>query len=315
MRSRDEGIEATSRVVAGRAALATTLAAALLLGGCAWIGPLRQCQAPKGFQPPLSASELADPVALATAYGRLFDPDDKRPLQVLDARLTLARDWSLGKTRLTINFAAKDAGTLRLRGFMPQMPGGPIFDVQMADGRMTVVGGAGGKRAAYVGETGPQGSPFRRVLGVDPGDLWSIFTLGARVATEHWTARRHWRGVELTPADGREADGLERVELDRATGLPCSATWRRGRESWVVRYEAWDWHSEGAGDAAGRRRLVPTRVVARPSAQSIRLTLEMTPQDGYRFVDRVPERLFQPPRLAGLRVEPLERLEKVLAEP
>jgi hypothetical protein len=313
MNAPDEKIEATSRAVARGAALATTLAAALLLGGCAWIGPARQCRAPKDFQPPLAASELADPAALATAYERLFAPNDKRPLQVLDARLTLAREWSLQKTRLTINFAAKDPGTLRLRGFVPQIAG-PIFDVQVADGRMTVVGGAGGERAAYVGETGPQGSPFRRVLGVDPGDMWSIFTLGARVATGHWTARRHWRGVELTPVGGRQSDGLESVELDGATGLPCSATWRRGKESWVVRYEAWDWHAGREGDATGRR-LVPTRVVARPSAQSIRLTLEMTAQDGYRFVDRVPERLFQPPRLEGLRVLPLDRLEKVLAGP
>ena len=290
--------------------------AALLLGatGCALLGGVGPA-VPKNYFERCDPERLTDPRTQGEAYRALFPAQPK--LEIHGAMLRAHRRWASDIPPLRLNYAALESGTVRMRAFKPQVAA-PFFDLTLANGWMTVV--LGRTSEAFVGSVSSHGgageaspgSPFGQVFGVEPGDLWGIFDLGRRIGASEWKSTRHWRTVELEPPAPAQ-DGLQWVELDRRTGLPRAAQWRRGANRWEVRYGVWDWYEDArVTPGRGEVYLMPGQVEVRSRRPRLTLTLEMGEGAGYRFGESVPPKMFQAPALGRGRVYPLDRLKEAL---
>jgi hypothetical protein len=283
---------------------AVGLAAAYLmcagLIGCVSFGG-RRAAAPEGFNETVSAERLTDPAARQEAYAALFPAQPT--LMIVNAALRIDARWGPGSRKMLLNYAATDAATVRMRGFVRQL-GRTLFDVVLADGKLTVVLDVEGRRA-FQGAVDAERTPVRAAFGVEPGDLWKVVYIGQRIAQGEWESERGWwKTTKLTPAQ-EAADGLRWIVLDRKTGLPAEAEWERGEEIWTVRYPRWARYGEPGF-------LMPEQVVVRPELPGATLTLTLEEGGTYRFGAIESAQMFEPPRLAGLAVEPIERLEEAL---
>ena len=164
----------------------------------------------------------------------------------------------------------------------------------------------------YEGEIPAEGSPFRRQFGVEPWDLIPIVAIGQRVAAGDFQSVDGDRFVSVLPSELDAApDGLKRLELDKATGLPREASWERDGAEWKVLYQAWD-YADGPEGSSGRW-IMPTRftitrrrprvrieVRPRPDVQQYRIDVERNPR-AYRLMIR-----------AGTARLPLDDFEEAL---
>jgi hypothetical protein len=247
------------------------------------------------------AALLADPARRLEAYRMLFPPLES--LFIWNAHLEADRPWRPGTQKFMFRLAAPDSRNLLLRGEHPPLP--PIFNLYLRDGWMTVLfhpqtaDQTGFGFSGYVDGM----SPFGLYYGVEPGDLYVIFTLGQSIADGELEPAGD-DGRILKPRDPQSA--LQKVWLDRETWLPRRALWRRPQGRWEVQYQEWD--DYGAG---GSIRLMPhiLEIVGQPANVRLNITVR-----NYRFTPLSPNVLKVSPSYLKYEIYPLEELGKVLED-
>ena len=287
------------------------LAFALLpLTDCRMLG-IWSADGPAGFVQHYPAQQLTDPAQLLRLYRDLFPEQEK--LHVNQARLVTDRRWLPDRNAFAgrIYYVATDRDHVRLRMLVAT---NLLLDLTLSDRTLAVAlpGDAERRWVGFAGVIDEAGSPIQSVLGVEPGDLLPVFYLGQEVWKHEWRARERWRRVDLVPV-AANASGLERIELDRATGLPRFAVWRRGEHRWTVTYESWDWFTDP--NEGGEAMLMPREFHVAPDEPAVRLHVRMDEESNYLFGGGVPARMFEPPAsLARSEIYGLEHLEDALRE-
>ncbi len=213
-----------------------------------------------------------------------------------------------GKDYFQFNFLGVDADNLRLNAF--RGPALPVFDLVIEHGIMTMLLHpleAGQRKLGFKGRTHEGTGPLREQIGVEPGDLIEIFALGQRVAQGEFDERVKRREPVLTP---RAATGeLERVVLDRASGLPTLARWSRGDTAWEADYVAWDYFKDDERPEEPAR-LMPKEVEIRADSVNVEIRIVV---HNYRFRKEVPPSVFTiSSRYRDYEIYPLERLGEYL---
>lgn len=262
-------------------------------------------EVPESWPEPTLRHQLTEPDHRSAAYRQLFPALSK--IHVLGADFTASSRWWPGHKRFMVNLLAIDRDNLRLRGYVPQAT---LFDLILRRGHMTVLLFDEGRVFAFVGVPDRQASPFGRHFGVEPGDLIPILSIGQLLARGELTPVDS-RGLELRPSSPDGADGLMRVELDAASGLPAHAVWQRGDRDWQVDYQAWRFFDAPNAKEPPLRRLMPAEIAIASDGSSIHLHAEM---NRYRFGDMIPPRLFALTGRQPERILPLEELDNVFED-
>jgi hypothetical protein len=252
-------------------------------------------------------AERIVPIAQAEAYDAEFTPLPKVQAQgnlILDD----GRWWWRRMIPLRFYYVALDSDHVRLRGLPPVGPA--LFDVFVAEGRMTVLlhsGGAGGD--CFIGPIAPGQSPFGQIFGMEPWDLSQVFTIGQRVAAGQFREKKRFKTIRLIPTGGESDDGLARVDLDARTSLPRRAWWEKGQARWEARYLEWAYFTDDQVNAPPR--LMPRHIEIRRHRPRTILRLKVD-DDKYRFSPGVPPRVFEWQMGEGWRYHTLEKLTEVL---
>jgi len=207
---------------------------------------------------------MADPGALRLKSGAVSAPmlaevfPQMESYLLSSSALAERRPFWIKKVRvlLDLSLAARGDRAIRLAG---RHPGDrtTLFDLFTDGQNMCVL--APLQNALFEGEISGGVSPFGERYGVEPADLVAVFAIGPRLAASNPVFEPKTDTILATPSTG-DSDGLKSVELDRQTGLPARATWRRpGRPAWSVDYLAWDVAPPDA--ATGRVHLMPSRLM------------------------------------------------------
>ncbi len=273
-------------------------------------------QVPPDFQP------LTDPATRADDYKKLFPP---LPILKTGAGDITASGGLSGKQALRFTYLGVDEGNLRLNTYIQT---DSIFDVIVHAGTMTVVFYKVNQGIVFEGPLGDGPSPFGKLFGVEPGDLLPIFKIGQIVANESFTAKGSG-GRTLIPGEVSDKGGLRKIELDKQTGLPRTAMWRRPiahhwwslRRSacWDVTYLRWDTFKDGRLPEEPAR-LMPRAFKIVSSRPRITLRVELPnapdadpPQSGYRYSTTLPGTVFNT-EFGKFPHYPLGRLEEFLKQ-
>lgn len=166
--------------------------------------------------------------------------------------------------------------------------------------------------AYYRGRISDQGSPFGTGFGVEPWDLIPIIEIGRRLSLAQFESRRGLDGTELLMSEkDLAADGLERVLLDKESGLPGEAWWRRGEIEHRVVYEAWGIFE--SINNPGEQHLLPTEFyVQRNNPYAY---VEVRPRaelQQYKIEPELSKQTFQLIFPQATTFYPLEALENLL---
>lgn len=173
---------------------------------------------------------------------------------IMSARVKAKYRRILGTTYFEMSMATAGPKLLRIAG---RHPGDrtTVFDMVFDFPEMHVYLPL--QDAYYRGRISDRGSPFGTGFGVEPWDMIPIIEIGRRLAFAEFDARRGLDGTELVMSEkDLKADGLERVQLNRESGLPEEAWWRRGDIEYRVVYEAWDVFE--SINKPGEQHLLPT---------------------------------------------------------
>lgn len=197
------------------------------------------------FRPPMEvppeALELPGVAALKSEevkprdFARAFPAIDTF---IMSARVKAKYRRVLGTTYFELSMATAGPKLLRIAG---RHPGDrtTVFDMVFDYPEMHVYLPL--EDAYYRGRISEEGSPFGTGFGVEPWDLIPIIEIGRRLSFAEFTVQSGLEGTELVMSEqDRKADGLNRVLLDEASGLPEEAWWKRGEIEHQVVYEAWD---------------------------------------------------------------------------
>lgn len=274
-------------------------------------------QVPPNFKP------LTNPATRLDQYKQLFPP---LPILKTGAGDISASGGLSGKQSLRFIYLAVDPENLRLN---TKIQTEPVFDVIVHDGRMVVVfyplkdfpG------AVFEGQLGNGPSPFGKLFGVEPGDLLPIFKIGQLVATGSFNAKGSDQRV-LIPTEIADQIGLQKIELDKQTGLPRRAVWRRPvahhwwslRRSvtWDVTYLSWDtFKDDRLPDEPARLMPRTFNIVSNRPHITLGVKLHNSPdsdppQPGYRFSTTLPPTVFNTD--FNYPNYPLDRLEEFLKQ-
>jgi hypothetical protein len=279
------------------------LLALQLLGGsgCSLLRRPAPMTLPEGFSSRPVARELLDPQTRARAYAELFPA--LKNFQATGLFTAGGRGW-LGKEHFQFHFFAQpqDGRTgpcnLRLRGFRsPTMAS--IFDIIVRGREMTVADHL--QRLVFQGFIPQEGTPIERRWGVEPWDLVPILTIGRTIAEESFSEQAKGTAITLKPIDG--AGKLERVELDKGSGLPRMAVWGDGDNTYEVRYLGWQYFTDSL--TGKDSRLMPSGIRITRRRPNVEINLEA---DRYQFDRQVPESMFVLRLSAPYRLFPLENL-------
>lgn len=242
------------------------------------------------------------PASLAAA----FRPIDRF---VLVSRAIAQQRRFLGKFRLDLNMIAAGEDALRLRG---RHPGDQttLFDLVALDDNLKIY--LSTEKTFFEGPIPEAGSPFRQRFGVEPWDISSIITIGQRIAAGEFEVETERWSYVLKPL-GETPDGLTRVEIDKATGLPREAQWRRGNLRWDVEYGSWGVYA-GYGEAEKFLWLMPSELLIKSRRPRARITIMPNPstQGPMYRIDQPLNRAFELPAPAGSRLGTLEDFDRIL---
>lgn len=219
------------------------------------------------------------------------------------------RFWGSFRFNLNMNSAGKEAVRLRARHPGDQTT---LFELVELNNNLKIY--IGPARTYFEGEIPPDGSPFRSRFGVEPWDLGSIITIGQRLAQGAFNVEHKRWTFRLVPSAADAAgDGLAEAELDKTTGLPRSALWRRGDRQWTVDYEAWDVFN-GYGQAEKLEWLMPTRFTVHSKSPRAIIEIEKHPTtEGPQYrIDTLPD-TFEMKIPAGTARGSLEDFDRVLS--
>lgn len=129
----------------------------------------------------------------------------------------------------------------------------------------------------FTGPVPAEGSPLRRHFGVEPWDLLSVLAVGQRLAEVEFEVERHRKYDRLRVKDSSSdiAQGLQYVDVERATGLPTRALWRRGRARWKVDYRRWIIVQSDAAAASDRAQswIMPSEFVITGRKPKVRIEI------------------------------------------
>ncbi len=176
---------------------------------------------------------------------------------IMSARVKAKYRRFLGTTYFEMSMATASPKLLRIAG---RHPGDrtTVFDMVLDFPKMHVYLPL--SKAYYRGQISEAGSPFGIGFGVEPWDLIPIIEIGRRLSLADFTAESTVNGTQLWMSErDLSADGLESVVLDKASGLPKKAFWRRGNVMHQVTYEAWAIFE--SINNPGERHLLPTEFV------------------------------------------------------
>lgn len=270
-------------------------------------------QVPQNFQP------LTNPATRADQYQKIF-----QPMPILKSAGEISTSGSIsGKHTMGFLYLGVDDRNLRLN---TKIQTEPIFDVIVHDGRITAVFYKVNDGVVFEGRLSDGPSPFGKLFGVEPGDLLPIFKIGQLVADGSFNARGSGKRV-LFPEEVEKA-GLQKIELDKQTGLPRRAVWRRPIEHhwWSLRrsvtldvtYLSWDTFRDDKlpNEPA---RLMPRAFKITSNKPHITLRVDLLnspdsdpPQPGYRFSTTLPPTVFNTE--FSYPHYPLDRLEEFLKQ-
>lgn len=228
---------------------------------------------------------------------------------IMISRVVAQRRRFLGKTVFNLSMRVGETGLIRMLG---RHPGDAtvLFDLFVgADTLQVYVPSAG---TLFQGNIAEEGSPFGARFGVEPWDLTPIILIGRRLGASEFTVLpgQRVRTLVMSPRD-IEADGLVRVEVESASGLPRSASWERGRVRWTVQYLAW----AIVGDESEPEGvwLMPSRFVIRRSRPRVQVEVSRRSNvQQYRINPTENRSVFQIPVLAGTGIASLEELADAL---
>lgn len=193
---------------------------------------------------------------------------------IMISRVRVSQRRLLGKALLDVSLRAGGPRTLRMAG---RHPGDQttIFDLLVNGESMSIH--VPPNHSLYEGEIPPGGSPFRRQFGVEPWDLIPIVAIGQRVAAGDFQYVDGDCFVSIIPSALDTApDGLKRLELDKATGLPREGFWERDGARWRVLYQAWD-YADGP-EGSGGRWIMPTRFTITRRRPRVRIEVRPRPE-------------------------------------
>ncbi len=168
-------------------------------------------------------------------FAAVFPPIDTF---IMSTRIKAKYRRFLGTTYFEMSMATASPKLLRIAG---RHPGDrtTVFDMVLDFPKMHVYLPL--SQAYYRGQISEEGSPFGSGFGVEPWDLIPIIEIGRRLSLADFTPESTINGTQLWMSDrDLSADGLESVVLEKASGLPERAYWRRGEVMHQVVYEAWD---------------------------------------------------------------------------
>ncbi|MCE5228529.1 hypothetical protein LLG95_02885 [bacterium] len=281
--------------VARAGAVVVLMVLALVPMGCVALRP-----APVGVpaNAPAEMKLLADPATRLQGYQKVFNPPPP-VLKIGQSLIVASKGAFSGKDSIQFTFLGIDPRNLRLNTY-PPAGGLSLFDVMLHDNVMTVVFYKSGKfrGAVFQGEVMDGGSPFGRHFGFEPADLISIFEIGQMIAAGGFEEKGSARRPALAPQNEKPLAPVK-IELDRASGLPRGAVWRRpidAKHWWQrksaridVTYKQWDMFTdEGAADQPAR--LLPRAL--RISSDHPRITLDVEIKAGYVFSPTIPSKAF-----------------------
>lgn len=268
------------------------------------------------FRPPMNvppeALELPGVAALKSKdvtpedFAEAFPPIDTF---IMSARVKAKYRRILGTTYFEMSMATAGPKLLRIAG---RHPGDrtTVFDMVFDFPEMHVY--LPFQDAYYRGRISDRGSPFGIGFGVEPWDLIPIIEIGRRLSLAQFETRSGLDGIELLMSEKDvAADGLERVRLDQASGLPEEAWWRRGDIEHRVVYEAWDIFE--SINNPGEQHLLPTEFyVQRNNPYAY---VEVRPREElqqYKLEPELSKQTFQLIFPQATMFYPLEELENLL---
>lgn len=220
-------------------------------------------------------------------FGEAFPPIDTF---ILSTRVQAKYRRILGTTYLEMSMVAAGPKMIRMAG---RHPGDrtTVFDMVFNFPNMHVYLPL--EAAYYRGPVAPEGSPFGTAFGVEPWDLIPILEIGQRVSYGQFSVAPGGTQTLLWMSDGDlKADGLVSVTLDRSSGLPEQALWRRGTEEYRVEYRAWGIF-ESIRDA-GERHLMPTRLVIHRADPYARIEVKPREElDQYKIEPELSAKTFE----------------------
>lgn len=286
------------------ARLAFILFAALSLGGCQFWRDSPLELGPGLTQLPgvaaLATSDLNGP-AFASAFPEVTTFR-------LSSRVMAQRYRLFGKVLIDFSMLVSGREKLRIAGRHPG-DGATLFDM-VADGKNMRVY-VPPARALFEGDSGPEGSPFGIAYGVEPEDLVPLILIGREIARGSWRSEDGKHKVALVAAEG--AEGLVRVELEKASGLPRRALWRRGKSEWNVEYREWD--AFGTAKEGPKQWPMPVRMVVTRKRPYARIEIRRRPrgEDAQYLVNpEISPRAFLLPIPQGTEPRSLEDLGRAL---
>lgn len=219
---------------------------------------------PEGLGELPAFTALRSPEPSPDHFGEAFPP--LRSF-IMSSRVVAQRRRFLGKTVFDLSMRVGETGLIRMLGRHPG-DATALFDLLVGAGTLQVYVPSAG--AIFQGNIVEEGSPFGSRFGVEPWDLVPIILIGQRLAASDFTvlAGQRVRTLVMSARDV-ETDGLVRVELESASGLPRSASWERGRARWTVQYLAWDIVKEDAEPESAW--LMPSKFVIRRSRPRVQV--------------------------------------------
>lgn len=301
-----------------RTSFAFCLALALMVSsGCTLFAP-RPLDVPDEMGSAPAFAALAEGPASAQLLSEAF-----RPFETLrfSSRIHARRYRFLGVALLDSSLIFSAPEELRM---IVRKPGDQttLLDLLVAGGNLSVHIPLAD--SLFTGPVPAEGSPLRRHFGVEPWDLLSVLAIGQRLSQMEFEVERHRKYDRLRVNDPSSdiAQGLQYVDIERATGLPTRALWRRGSARWNVDYRRWIRVESDEAAASDRARswIMPSEFVI--TGRRPRVRLEIGPRqasaEGRSAQYRINPRLS--PRAFKLRVPPhtavggLDEIDEALSE-
>lgn len=284
--------------------IAVALCLVLAMSGCAVFRPAKPMVVPTAFLASNQAALMTNPQTRQAAYAKLFP---SMPKLQLSGDMVARGHWWQGKQYFeTLFFALAPKPVpgpqpLHMRGFIKQTS---LFDVIVRDHYMTVL--LHPDKAIFQGPVMDDQSPFGKRFGVEPWDLITIFILGEDIAGGSFKSETGAKAITLKPAGGEPGSRLKLIQLDKRSGLPELAVWKSGKETYRVRYLAWDYFTDSL--TGEETRLMPSKVEIQRDKPKTTITLTVSK---YQFNKQYSEKIFQAFVDSPYREFPLEKLNEV----
>lgn len=270
------------------------------LCSCSYVRVARSPHYPDALRDTPVFQTMQSPQEWQQAYARLFPPVPS--IKTPGGEVHASRPWIPGDELYDFNFFALDPANLRFRLYYQQQL---ALDFLAREGMVWILFPT--DRLGFTGPLRPEETiPIAEGWGLQPWDLVDMLLIGQRIAMEHWRRDPGWLAIYLYPMESAPS-GLISIALDKESGLPRRATWRRGVSRWRVYYDEWAHPSTEVSHEFDWPDLVPKRLTIRGSQPDVVLEINL---NEFEFEAEFNPALLQLGQAAtDFQFYPLERLD------